>query len=339
MVGAVKAARLAKRADAVAEALKTAGQVKQADQLLSDVKALSSAGREREAKAAIEAAQLTAKEAGSVKTIDFSDLTNMPHPLEHYLGHKRSMLQSEAYNGIVPEGTNVTRVVDVYGGSGLLGFKFQRELKIPLLINDANPRIANFHLVVQQQPHELLSVIRKEVAEIESIKLRYTSGGQEGWRQIASYWESMQSRLQSAGNVERAAGVYMIHGPFGTTRGTQRLISGFQAGYSWRPLHVFDELEQVILSNHRLLQGAQITSIEDRLLLRSLGPRDLALLDPPYVPQVVGRTRVRGYPVGQDLGKIENALAFINRDVTEANRRGIPMIITNNCSPRHCQGA
>lgn len=56
-VGAVKATRLAKRADSLADTLRAAEQVEHAEQLLNDVKALSKAGREREAKAAIEAAQ------------------------------------------------------------------------------------------------------------------------------------------------------------------------------------------------------------------------------------------------------------------------------------------
>lgn len=273
--------------------------------------------------------------------ISVSNLESVPSPLSGYVGNKRTMLQAGHYNEILTadRAGKFKRVVECFGGSGLLGNAFQRQLKIPRVYNELDPAVVAFHRQVKERPKEVIDVIQVQADQVGDIIKAYPQGGPDAYDAIQNFWKGMQFNLSRGTDVEKAA-LMAINNSGGLSimgGGSQKIISGAstkEGAYAWRASKesfatVMDQLRR----HGELLKAVEIHEGDARQRLAEATPDDLTLLDPPYVMRGIDDERVTGYNAGEDLLTLEGALTFIDRDMAEANRRGIPMIYTNNANP------
>jgi site-specific DNA-adenine methylase len=285
-----------------------------------------------------DALQATPVESKSAKTtgetLSFKILRFVRSPLSGYVGNKRGMLSKGAYDGIIPVSRRFTKIVDVFGGSGLLSNAIQWQLKIPRLLNDADADIVNFHKVAQENSSALRDILRNEESLILGIVKQFPKGGVEAHDAVQKYWKAMKARLSSGNEIAKAALTTILNnGALAVMGRGQRLIQGELAKnkFEWRfSKKTFRRVNKQLDQHEQSLVDTEIVNLDARKILKNAQPNELTLVDPPYVQHADRKTAIADYKEGKDLTTLEGALDFINKDIAAAAQRGVPIIYTNN---------
>ncbi len=263
-----------------------------------------------------------------------------PTALPSYMGNKNTMLEGGNYDQIVPAAivNRVDRVVDAFGGSGLLGSTFRKVTRKPGALNEFDPEVAGFHRTVQSNPEGVITSLNRIRDEIAGLVQRYPGGGLEASQAVRDYWQALYPRLQNGSAEDQAALVVVRNSALTPLGGEgQNIITGEDAklgSYVWKFKTVtFDNLAKRLRTYSSSIQGVEITQLDAREVVRAATERDLVVLDPPYVMRGIADERVSVYPVGQELSTVEGAVKFIDDVMADATRRGVPIIYTNNPHP------
>jgi site-specific DNA-adenine methylase len=247
------------------------------------------------------------------------------------------MLIKEAYDGIIPVSRKFTKIVDVFGGSGLLSNAMQGQLKIPRLLNDADADVVNFHKVAQENSSALRDILRNEESLILGIVKQFPKGGVEAHDAVQKYWKAMKERLSSGNEVAKAALTTMLNnGALAVMGRGQRLFQGEHAKNKFEWLfskNTFRRINKYLDQHKQSLVDTEIVNLDAREVLKNARPNELTLVDPPYVQHADRKTAIADYKEGKDLTTLEGALDFINKDIAAAAQRGVPIIYTNNAHP------
>nr|AUN37464.1 hypothetical protein [uncultured bacterium] len=246
--------------------------------------------------------------------------------LRSYLGNKMTMARAKAFD-IIPESwrDKWSRVVDVFGGSGIHGWQIGKALGKPVHYNELDPDVYSFQQLARtnEGQEQIRRVWNPMLDELARIRQQYPDGGPEAHRQISDWWNATSARLRrpDATPAEKAARV-LLENSLGTMGGTQSLIG---ADHRWKK--DIGSLGDVsaLLDKHRLnAQMWQSTSSERAEdLLPQTKPGELVVLDPPYAS-------TKGYAVGNEHGSVNGAVNFIERSIKPAVDRGVSVLYTNS---------
>jgi site-specific DNA-adenine methylase len=265
-------------------------------------------------------------------------MNGTPHPLTGYTGNKATMLEAHAYDGIVPLNPAIDRIIDAFGGSGLLGNAFQKTLRKPRVYNEMDPVIFNFHEQVKTNYPEMLRIMEEREGQLTAIVRAYPKGGFEAYELAQSWYRNMVRDLATGSPAERAVGIAISHDGVLAVGTNQKVISKAntkKGSYAWHiKENSMTSMKERLAAYAELTKNMTLVRGDARTQLQQANKRDLVLLDPPYVERNTGDARVTTYRAGQDLSTMDGAIEFILKDIAEASQRGVPIIYTNNAHPQ-----
>lgn len=267
--------------------------------------------------------------------LDFSS-ASVPHPLSGYLGNKKTMLDAGAYDGILPDSARFNRVIEPFGGSGLLGNALNAKLRAARTLNDLDPHISNFHAQVQQAPDAVVGHVRRMLGEIDSLRGPDIPLNGETSKSVISWWKqqiAQRDRAETDGPAKAAWTLIQNNGSISVMGKGQRIIKTEKGVPRWNVApDLAGKMEAQIRGHHDALKTVTLTRLDAREILARAGKGDLVPVDPPYVAET-GKKSVADYDVGKDLTTIPGAVDFILTDVKGAVERGAQVIYTNYARP------
>jgi site-specific DNA-adenine methylase len=259
-----------------------------------------------------------------------SGVSAQPRPLSAYLGNKRTMLESGAYDGLIREGARFNRVVEPFGGSGLAGTAVNPG-NAPRVLNDLDPDTINFHRQVKANAPAVIGAVRAIADRFRAFISRAVGMSAEAASVEAnSLWNQVKTSHQDGGALQ-AAWTSIEHGPWsvhGSSQGLVRKIRGQKTLMNVDAKLAFTEHNIQAWSD--ALRNVELRSEDARAVLDGAGQGDLAIVDPPYAE--AGR-KVADYDVGKDLASVPGAVAFIDQHVAPAAQRGAHILYTNYPDP------
>lgn len=262
----------------------------------------------------------------------FGDINKVPHPLSGYPGNKATMLRAGAYDGVIDPNLPYSKVVEPFGGSGLLGNAITRGKEIPRVLNDLDPDVVNYHRTVKDNPKALIDKLNEYSDEIDAVRDAYPEGGREAHRIVSDWWKSKEAMLSDpqASPIDKAA-FFQFKNSVGSGQG---LVSGEKVGFGWnlKKNTVASRITEIKLHN-KALQNVEITNLDAAELLNKAKSGELVLLDPPYAQFAGKETKILDYKAGKDLATMEGAVRFIKEDMADAVKRGVDVVYTNNADP------
>lgn len=267
----------------------------------------------------------------------FGDINKVPHPLSGYPGNKATMLRAGAYDGVIDPNLPYSKVVEPFGGSGLLGNAITRGKEIPRVLNDLDPDVVNYHRTVKDNPKALIDKLNEYSDEIDAVRDAYPEGGREAHRIVSDWWKSKEAMLSDpqASPIDKAAFFqFKNSGGIGRFGSGQGLVSGEKVGFGWnlKKNTVASRITEIKLHN-KALQNVEITNLDAAELLNKAKSGELVLLDPPYAQFAGKETKILDYKAGKDLATMEGAVRFIKEDMADAVKRGVDVVYTNNADP------
>lgn len=246
--------------------------------------------------------------------------------LRSYLGNKITMARAQAFD-IIPQswGQKWSKVVDVFGGSGIHGWQLGRALGKKVHYNELDPDVYGFQQLAStnEGQEQLRRVWGPVLDELATLKHQYPEGGTEAHRKVSDWWKATQGRLSKAdaSSAEKATRV-LLENTLGTMGNTQALMS---VDHKWKKdIGALGDVS-ALLDKHRLNAQLWESTSNERAedLLPKTQPGELVVLDPPYAS-------TKGYTVGNEHGSVNGAVNFIEKSIKPAVDRGVSILYTNS---------
>lgn len=260
------------------------------------------------------------------------------HPLSSYVGNKVSMLRTGAYDGIKRIVGNYQRVVEPFGGTGIVGSFLTKGSNAKLVLNDLNKNLVNFHNTVRESPHSVTNEINRIGEQFNKIRDKYPEGGEQAHKEVTNLWNTLRDRMNSPKTDEvRKAAIFSVmnssRSGFGGVMPSQKLIQGKDAAtpYTWRNFDI-SKIGPEVIEHSKQHSGTRVTNLDAEQIIKNSKQGDLLIIDPPYIVDKATK-KSKYYEHGQELGTNEDAVKFIDEVLGPAVKRGVDMVYTGHATP------
>ena len=262
----------------------------------------------------------------------------------NYLGVKKAIIREAGYDGILETGEPVERVVDSFGGSGLVSQVVKRgHPGSRRLVNDLNPEVVNLHTQIRDNPDAVIAEAGRVFSSFREAVL--APGYDADTQSIAGINFANGYKFSDTPAGRAAAFSLRFSGRTGGALGKgEPTAEAVPEGIKWAELAANPRLSKTsiealqadhaenVRSHSRDLQGAEITNKDARQVLSEVKEGDFVPVDPPYYPKDATEgeaAEVLKYGYGDDLATLEGAIGFIKGAVIPAAKRGARIAYTN----------